>query len=1377
MSSLQHDRVPRLSVVVVAFNMARELPRTLQTLSAGYQRGIDAHDFEVLVVDNGSTPAVPQQWCEQWQAWPGQFRLLRMQPAHPSPVAAINHALMQARGDYIGVMIDGARMCSPGLLGQALQVCAGVPGAVVGALGWYLGPDFQRQALQRGYNQQREDDLLASIDWQQDGYRLYDIACMDESSIDGWYAPVAEFNALFMHRERWQRLGGYDLGFDMPGGGLANLDICKRALELPDSQGVLLRGEATFHQVHGGTATNTPLRKAIKDWQRWCDHYERLRGHPYQAPRPARALWHFGDLPQQVRLHYLRALAFAPLQDRGVRPPLGDEFDLASWAMPHAVWSVKEGPQAPQPSAQQAIARLLQHAMRQRDFWNVVHTCRWLYEHQPSWRAPQRLLALVAPWLPHAASEEAANPLLKAVQAVLSGQQHYGYAAMGAVSAQPAAVFEAQLSECSIPVSSMTSTSSTPQWLLHPAALIEPLHFSHPAPWAGHIPFAGWLLAVQQPRTLVELGTYSGISYLAMCQSIAQNSLPTRTWAVDTWQGDAHAGAYDESIYNSLRRAHDPHYAHFSTLLRMTFDEALPLFEDGSVDLLHIDGLHTYEAVRHDFETWLPKLSKRGVVLFHDTNVYRDDFGVHRLWAELAPRYPSLHFSHSNGLGVLLVGEEQPQVLQQLCDPSNTQLQQQAQAWFASLGARLERRAEVLMLEIQLRDAEYRANHEYQAGRQRHQWIEKQDAEILRLNAQLQESVRHLSQRDRQLAEALRHLQQRDAQLLQAQRDLQAVYQSRSWRVTAGLRAMGKLARRTGGGKFLRHTRNALRYIARGDFAGLSRRATQLRKEYQRHSRLNGLHTGGVLEIGILATEHTQFLAHNLYAALRSMGLQVQIVGEAQRVEDYVLDCYIVICPQIFKTLPPGHQRIVWQMEQGVSSRWFTQEYIEMLENSLAVLEYAQANLPFLAEKGLAYPHVFLLPVGAAPDYQKYLDSASSKLEVAGFGDSVEKKYDVLFYGDTNSPRRKLMLDALSRKFNIRIENNLFGEDLRQALLSARLVVNIHYYEGALLETTRIYECLSLGIPVVSEDSVDLSFHEDLLASGVVSFTPAGDVEALLRAVETRLQDLADRGSSLQEKFLQIQHKSHEKFNFMLCRMLYALKLLTHAEWEKASEKFSLPSQRLVLGLPETWKRRKNYLQNTAPRFSAEVALFDGLRYTPGWMGCALSYQYLARKALQMGWRRLEVSEDDVVLPEDYLSRREKIHAWLDANENEWDIFSGLIAQVHPETKVLAVHEVDGQKLVIIDRMVSTVHNVYSEKALQALVSWDPNNKDAATNTIDRHLENFPGLRVAVALPFLVGHDEDIDSSLWGFGNSQYAQWIFEAEKKLHDLSGEFSGS
>lgn len=174
--------------------------------------------------------------------------------------------------------------------------------------------------------------------------------------------------------------------------------------------------------------------------------------------------------------------------------------------------------------------------------------------------------------------------------------------------------------------------------------------------WREHIPFAFWIMDVLRPKKLVELGTHRGASYFAFCQAIERLELDTAAYAIDTWQGDKQAGMYNEDVYRSVLDLNERKYNAFSTLVRSTFDEALPYFSDGGIDLLHIDGLHTYEAVKHDFETWLPLLSDRAIVLFHDTNVRGNDFGVFRLYEELAAQYPSFCFTHGYGLGVIGVG-------------------------------------------------------------------------------------------------------------------------------------------------------------------------------------------------------------------------------------------------------------------------------------------------------------------------------------------------------------------------------------------------------------------------------------------------------------------------------------------------------------------------------------------------------------------------------------------------------------------------------------------------------------------------------------------------------------------------------------------------
>lgn len=171
--------------------------------------------------------------------------------------------------------------------------------------------------------------------------------------------------------------------------------------------------------------------------------------------------------------------------------------------------------------------------------------------------------------------------------------------------------------------------------------------------WSGHLPFAHDLVAALAPRLLVELGSHYGESYFGMCQAVDENGLPCSCYAIDTWQGDPHAGFYDESVFQEVSSYNDERYAAFSTLIRSTFDAAVGNFGEGTIDLLHIDGLHTYDAVRHDFDNWWPKVRPGGAVLFHDVAVRHLDFQVWRLWEELTPSLPHCEFHHSWGLGVL----------------------------------------------------------------------------------------------------------------------------------------------------------------------------------------------------------------------------------------------------------------------------------------------------------------------------------------------------------------------------------------------------------------------------------------------------------------------------------------------------------------------------------------------------------------------------------------------------------------------------------------------------------------------------------------------------------------------------------------------------
>ena len=288
--------------------------------------------------------------------------------------------------------------------------------------------------------------------------------------------------------------------------------------------------------------------------------------------------------------------------------------------------------------------------------------------------------------------------------------------------------------------------------LLNDAALLEPERLVFPPGWVGHIPFASWITALLKPALLVELGTHSGNSYSAFCQAIARERLPTIAFAVDTWTGDEHAGSYDDSVFLDLLAYHDPRYGGFSTLLRTSFDEAVQRFADGSIDLLHIDGLHTYDAVKHDFETWLPKLSERAVVLFHDTCVHSPTFGVHRLWEELTQEYPGFNFKHSHGLGVLLVGaKREPELLAlaQGTDPAETW--RLACDYFRTLGGSVQRRARIESLESEVAERDARLGGQQQS-------IAAQAEEMAQLRRAMAQHEQHIPAIEAALAA-------RDAQL------------------------------------------------------------------------------------------------------------------------------------------------------------------------------------------------------------------------------------------------------------------------------------------------------------------------------------------------------------------------------------------------------------------------------------------------------------------------------------------------------------------------------------------------------------------------------------------------------------------------------------
>ena len=180
-------------------------------------------------------------------------------------------------------------------------------------------------------------------------------------------------------------MNGADERFDAPGGGFLNLDIIIRACELADSRLVILLGEGTFHQLHGGIATNArpgAIQEAVASWRA---QYQEIRGRPWSPPA-SRQRSFLGVLPPAVLAHFARAI----VEPVGTSP-LGPAFDRTTWSLAPA-------PRPADPTTA-ALLDLAESEFRAKRFQASAAVARMARRFAPDEPAPQQLLAHAGAWL------------------------------------------------------------------------------------------------------------------------------------------------------------------------------------------------------------------------------------------------------------------------------------------------------------------------------------------------------------------------------------------------------------------------------------------------------------------------------------------------------------------------------------------------------------------------------------------------------------------------------------------------------------------------------------------------------------------------------------------------------------------------------------------------------------------------------------------------------------------------------------------------------------------------------------------------------------------------------------------------------------------
>ena len=222
------------------------------------------------------------------------------------------------------------------------------------------------------------------------------------------------------------------------------------------------------------------------------------------------------------------------------------------------------------------------------------------------------------------------------------------------------------------------------------------------------------------------------------------------------------------------------------------------------------------------------------------------------------------------------------------------------------------------------------------------------------------------------------------AEIIMHKRELKALYESKSWRITAPLRHARRtprvLARSMWHGIPLpQHSKSRLKDITFNTMPALFKHKAVYRNwKTAKNTGISTIAPSREMNVegknwGIMTPLHTLFVAEAIKRRLQShaYGVDIIIQPPPPPPEAFGHDFYVVICPQVFDKLPPSEKLIAYQMEQGVSDRWFDKRYLGILSNALCVLEYAICNFPYLQEKGIGYPHVHHLPIGGLPSYRE----------------------------------------------------------------------------------------------------------------------------------------------------------------------------------------------------------------------------------------------------------------------------------------------------------------------------------------------------------------------------------------------------------------------
>ncbi|MDD3266703.1 MAG: glycosyltransferase family 25 protein [Burkholderiales bacterium] len=292
---------------------------------------------------------------------------------------------------------------------------------------------------------------------------------------------------------------------------------------------------------------------------------------------------------------------------------------------------------------------------------------------------------------------------------------------------------------------------------------------------------------------------------------------------------------------------------------------------------------------------------------------------------------------------------------------------------------------------------------------------------------------------------------------------------------------------------------------------------------------------------------------------------------------------------------------------------------------------------------------------------------------------------------------------------------------------------------------------------IIFMDNVDADKKEisSLLSKGVIDFVLTNELEHYdNRYVE------------------KIYYYDDKTPNFYIGRLFLAIDLISFKQFMKFCDEldpFAL-SNKVCLSLPE-YPIRYNYIQNlisTTELNKLNFISIIGLRHTIGWIGCGLSYKYLFSKSLQHNYHNITIAEDDIVLEDNFTSNFQFIQEYL-SSAKDWDVFNGYTFLDDANNLLPLIKFGNDNCLYATNKFMSTVFNTYNRSLIQRGSEWNEQFRNKV-NAIDGYLRA-EVYNVIISYPFIVGHNEQLDSVLWNNSNEFiYNNMLVESKKVANSV-------